>query len=205
VNTTAAAAAAMLGWLLVEKIRDGKGTSLGAASGLVAGLVAITPAAGFVGPMAAIAIGAAAGIACYGGVLLKARAGYDDALDAFGVHGVGGALGAILTGVFATTALTPDNSGGLLSGNAGALAIQLVGVAAAGAYAAAMTAVILVGLKATMGLRVTPDEEREGLDVALHGETGYTLGSTGATLAHDEPTPAPATGAALAREKALST
>ncbi len=202
VNTHIAAAAGAVAWGLFEAMRIGKITMLGVASGLVAGLVGITPAAGFVTPMAAIAIGAAAGAACYGAVLLKSKAGYDDALDAFGVHGVGGALGAILTGVFATTALTPDNMGGLLTGNASVLFTQLLGVGAAGAYAAAMTFVILKVLKATMGLRVAADEEREGLDSVLHGESGYTLGSSTVTVDHSHESDAPVP--AIAQEKALT-
>jgi ammonium transporter, Amt family len=199
VNTHIAAAAGALAWALVELARIGKATMLGVASGLVAGLVAITPAAGFVGPMAAIAIGGAAGVACYLGVLLKSRAGYDDALDAFGVHGIGGALGAILTGVFATKALTPDGIGGLLSGNPGTLVTQLLGVVAAGAYAAGVTFVILKVLQATMGLRVSTDVEREGLDVVLHGESGYTMGNSPVSMAH-EPEIAPDPEGALARK-----
>jgi Amt family ammonium transporter len=201
VNTHIAAAAGALAWAFVEMARIRKATMLGVASGLVAGLVAITPAAGFVSPMAAIAIGAAAGLACYGGVLLKARAGYDDALDAFGVHGVGGALGALLTGVFATKALTPDGMGGLLTGNTGVFVTQVIGVLAAGAYAAVVTGVILLVLKVTMGLRVAADEEREGLDVVLHGESGYTFGSTSVGMAHEEPDEAPAPSAAAAPAK----
>ena len=151
---------------------------LGVASGLVAGLVGITPAAGFVSPMGAIAVGAITGLGCYAGCMLKARAGYDDTLDAFGVHGVGGSIGAILTGVFATVALTPGNTGGMLSGNLKLVGIQLVAVGAAAAYAAALTWGILKLTALVTGLRVVGDEEREGLDVVLHGESGYTLGAT---------------------------
>jgi Amt family ammonium transporter len=147
---------------------------LGVASGLVAGLVGITPAAGFVTPMSALAIGALAGVACYGGVLLKGRLGYDDALDAFGVHGVGGGLGALLTGVFAAEGLS---SGGLLAGHPGLLWTQTLGILVAGSYAAVISFVILKAIDAVIGLRVDKDEEREGLDAVLHGESGYTLGS----------------------------
>jgi Amt family ammonium transporter len=179
VNTHVGAAAGALGWALVEYARIKKVTMLGVASGLVAGLVGITPAAGFVTPMAAIAIGVIAGMVCYGGVLLKSRAGYDDALDAFGVHGVGGAVGALLTGVFASRALTPGNAGGLLDGgNAALVGTQLLGVAAAAAYAGVVTFAIVKIIDLTIGLRVGVDEEREGLDSVLHGETGYTLGTT---------------------------
>jgi Amt family ammonium transporter len=184
VNTHVAAAAGAFAWAMIEQFRIGKATVLGVASGLVAGLVGITPAAGFVSPMGAIAIGLAAGGVCYGGVLLKGRFGYDDALDAFGVHGVGGALGAVLTGVFATAALSPDHAGGAINGHWKLVGVQLLGVGACGAYAAVMTLGILEILKRTIGLRVSKDEEREGLDTTLHGETGYVLGTTAGYAGH---------------------
>jgi len=189
VNTHLAAAAGALAWGLVEVARIGKVTMLGVASGLVAGLVGITPAAGFVEPMSALVIGGAAGVVCYGGVLLKGRLGYDDALDAFGVHGVGGALGALLTGVFAAKALTADGLGGLVEGNASLLFTQFLGIAGAGAYAAAVSYVLLKGIDVVVGLRVDKDEEREGLDSVLHGESGYTqgLGASSAFTAHAAP------------------
>jgi ammonium transporter, Amt family len=187
VNTHLAAAAGAFAWALVEVLRLGKATMLGVASGLVAGLVAITPAAGFVNPMSGIIIGLAAGLVCYGGVLLKGKFGYDDALDAFGVHGVGGALGALLTGVFATKALTPNNTGGLLDGATSVFTTQVIGVVVAAAYSAIVTAGILLVLRATIGLRVAKDEEREGLDAVLHGESGYTLGT--AIGMHGSPVP----------------
>jgi Amt family ammonium transporter len=186
VNTHLAAAAGALAWGLVDGVRLGKVTVLGVASGLVAGLVGITPAAGFVGPMAAIAIGGAAGVVCYGGVLLKSRLGYDDSLDAFGVHGIGGAAGALLTGVFASTAFNAAGKDGLLAGNPGLFGTQLLGVGAAAAYAAVVTFVILKVIDAVIGLRVDTDEEREGLDTVLHGESGYTLGSNTSHVAHFE-------------------
>ncbi|HZO16068.1 MAG TPA: ammonium transporter, partial [Polyangiaceae bacterium] len=202
VNTHIAAAAGAVAWAMVDAKRVGKATVLGVASGLVAGLVAITPAAGFVTPMASIAIGGAAGVVCYGGVLLKSKLGYDDALDAFGVHGVGGALGALLTGVFATQALTPNQSGGLLAGNSALMTTQLLGVMVAAAWSAGVTFVLLKALAATVGLRVSADEEREGLDAALHGESGYALGGGGAHVApEEEPTREPAP--VLVREQAL--
>jgi ammonium transporter, Amt family len=151
---------------------------LGVASGAVAGLVAITPAAGFVGPMPAIAIGLIAGAVCFGAVLVKARAGYDDSLDAFGVHGVGGALGALLTGVFAAKAWGAP-ADGALHGGLGLVGTQALGVAAAAGYAAAMTFVILKIIDRTIGLRVAKDVEREGLDGVLHGESGYEMGGQG--------------------------
>jgi hypothetical protein len=149
INTHLAAAAGALAWTIVEGTRIRKFTMLGVASGLVAGLVAITPAAGYVSPMVAIVIGIAAGLVCYGAVLLKAKLGYDDALDAFGVHGVGGATGALLTGVFARAALNNGDAGGL-----SLLGKQAIGVAAAGAWAAVVTFVLLKILDLTIGLRV---------------------------------------------------
>jgi len=186
-NTHLAAATGALAWGLVEAVRFKKVTMLGVASGLVAGLVGITPAAGFVSPMASIAIGAIAGVVCYGGVMLKGRFGYDDALDAFGVHGIGGALGALLTGVFAAQAFNPaGGADGLLRGGYGVMLTQVIGVAAAAGFAVVLSFGILVVIDKTIGLRVTPGEEREGLDTALHGEQGYELGSTGAGEAHYE-------------------
>jgi Amt family ammonium transporter len=147
----------------------------------VAGLVGITPAAGFVAPWAAIVIGLAAGFACYGGVLLKDKLGYDDALDAFGVHGVGGLIGALLTGVFAEKVLNEAGADGLLAGNAAQLGTQAIAVLASGAYAAVLTFGILKLIDATLGLRVAENDEREGLDSALHGEQGYGTGSSGSS------------------------
>jgi Amt family ammonium transporter len=178
-NTHLAAASGAVAWGLVELVRVKKVTMLGVASGLVAGLVGITPAAGFVSPMAALAIGIAAGIACYGGVLLKGRFGYDDALDAFGVHGVGGALGALLTGVFAQKAFNPAGADGLLLGGSGVMLTQVIGVVAAAAYAAVVSFAILKLLDLTLGIRASVDDERDGLDTTQHGESGYDLGSTG--------------------------
>jgi Amt family ammonium transporter len=177
VNTHVAAAAGAIGWGLVEMMRVGKVTMLGVASGLVAGLVGITPAAGFVGPMGSIAIGLAAGFVCYGGVLLKSRFKYDDALDAFGVHGVGGALGALLTGVFAKK-VYGSSVDGVLDGNWKVLGIQALGVAAAAVYSAVVSFVVLKVVDVTVGLRATKDDEREGLDVVYHGEQGYELGGS---------------------------
>ena len=180
VNTHLAAAAGALAWAVLEAMRQKKATMLGVASGLVAGLVGITPAAGFVNPGAAMIIGALTGAACFGGVLLKGRFRYDDSLDAFGVHGVGGAAGALLTGVFATAALTPTGvGGGALAGNASLVLEQAIGLLAAGAYAALVTLVILKVIEKTIGLRVDAEVEYDGLDSALHGETGYAIGGGG--------------------------
>ncbi len=168
VNTHVAAGAGALAWALVEGKRIGKVTALGVASGMIAGLVAITPAAGFVTPMAALAIGLLGGAICYGGVLLKSRLGYDDALDAFGVHGVGGAVGALLTGVFAKAAYTGGPAGGL-----SLLGKQVIGIGAAAAWAALVTFVLLRVIEKVIGLRVDPETEHDGLDGALHGESAY--------------------------------
>jgi len=183
VATHFGAAAAVLGWSGAEWMRNGKPSALGAISGAVAGLVAITPAAGFVGPMAAIAIGLLAGVFCFFMVVsVKARFGYDDSLDAFGVHGAGGTLGAILTGVFAASAINPifrDGQGnplpsGLLDGNARQLLNQAVGVIIAWVLAIVGTLLILKLVDVTIGLRVTQDEEVQGLDLSQHGEEGYS-------------------------------
>jgi Amt family ammonium transporter len=168
INTHLAAAAGAITWAFVEGARIRKVTMLGVASGLVAGLVAITPAAGFVSPMAAIAIGLVAGVVCYGAVLAKSKLGYDDALDAFGVHGVGGATGALLTGVLARGALNNGVGGGL-----SLLGKQAIAVAAAGAWAAVVTFVLLKLIDLTIGLRVDTETEHDGLDGALHGESAY--------------------------------
>jgi Amt family ammonium transporter len=174
-TTHVGAAAGAAGWIIVEWWQRKKPTALGVASGLVAGLVGITPAAGFVAPWAAALIGLAAGMACYAAVVGKERLGYDDSLDAFGVHGVGGALGALLTGVFASKALNDGGRDGLLAGNAGQLGVQALGVVVVAAYAALVTFLLLKAIDRIMGLRVPVDDEREGLDSTEHGETGYAL------------------------------
>lgn len=182
VATHFAAATAALGWMAAEWIRNGKPSALGAISGAVAGLVAITPAAGFVQPMPALAIGFVAGVGCYLMVAkVKAKLGYDDSLDAFGVHGAGGTLGAIMTGVFGTQALNPllkDGNGnpiplGLLEGNAGQLVNQLIGIAIAWALAIVGTLLILKVVDLVIGLRVPEEHEIQGLDLTQHGEEGY--------------------------------
>jgi Amt family ammonium transporter len=182
VATHFGAAAAVVGWAGAEWLRNGKPSALGAISGAVAGLVAITPAAGFVSPMSALCIGLIAGVFCYWMVSrVKARLGYDDSLDAFGVHGVGGTIGALLTGVFAASAVNPifkDAQGnplasGVLEGNYGQLLNQFVGVAIAWGLAAVGTIVILKVVDLTVGLRVSSDHEIQGLDLSQHGEEGY--------------------------------
>jgi len=176
VNSQLAAAAGGIVWLIIDVYRYGKASALGFASGLVAGLATVTPASGFVGPMGAIAIGCAAGLACYGGVMLKAKLNYDDTLDAFGVHGVGGAVGTILLGVFASKVWNAGGADGLLAGNAAFLGKQVLAVVVTIAFSVAGTLAILKVVDATVGLRVTSDEEREGLDLNLHGEEGYLIG-----------------------------
>jgi Amt family ammonium transporter len=182
VATHFAAAAAALGWSAAEWIRNGKPSVLGAISGSVAGLVAITPASGFVKPMPALLIGLLAGVFCYWMVAkVKARFGYDDSLDAFGVHGAGGTLGAILTGVFASSVVNPvfkDTQGntlasGVLEGNLHQIVNQLVGVGISWVLAIVGTLVILKIVDATIGLRVTEEQEVQGLDLTQHGEEGY--------------------------------
>jgi len=172
VTTQIATAAALLGWVLVESFHDGKPTLLGAASGAVAGLVAITPAAGFVGPIASIVVGGMAGVVCYGAVLIKSKLGYDDALDAFGIHGVGGAWGALATGIFAVEAV--GGTDGLIAGNGGQVVTQLISIVATFAYSFIVTSIILKVIDITIGIRVSEDEETQGLDITLHGESGYS-------------------------------
>ncbi len=173
VATHLGAAAAVIGWSVTEWLRSGKPSVLGAISGAVAGLVAITPASGFVSPMSALAIGLIAGAFCYLMVAkVKARFGYDDSLDAFGVHGAGGTIGAILTGIFASKAINSLGSG-VLEGNPRQLWNQLIGVAIAWGLAIVGTLVILVIVDKTIGLRVSEEHENQGLDLSQHGEEGY--------------------------------
>ncbi len=169
-TTTIAPAAAGLSWMIAEWIHSGKPSALGFGSGVVAGLVVITPAAGFVQPGAALLMGVMAGLVCYGGILLKAKLKYDDSLDAFGVHGIGGTFGAIMTGVFATVGAT-----GLLAGNFKQLMIQLIAVLAAGAYAFFVTFILAFVLEKTIGLRVDKEDEIMGLDQTQHSESGYNM------------------------------
>ena len=171
--TQIATAAAALGWMFAEWITHGKPSALGIASGVVAGLVAITPAAGTVGPMGSVVIGLSAGVICFFcATSLKRKLGYDDSLDAFGVHGIGGIVGAILTGVFAAPAL---GGFGTVTDIAAQVWIQFKGVAFTVVYTAIVTFIILKVLDAVMGLRVTEEEEAVGLDLAQHNERGYNL------------------------------
>ncbi len=176
--TQIATGMAGLTWMFAEWMHRGKPSVLGIISGAVAGLVAITPASGFVDPVGALAIGLAAGVFCYlGATSLKHMLGYDDSLDAFGVHGVGGIVGAILTGVFARASIMTGSSsapdmtkGGLIDGHAGQVITQIIGIGATAGYCAIGTLIILVVVNMTIGLRVDQDSEREGLDVTQHGE-----------------------------------
>ena len=176
VNTNTATAAAMLGWIVVEKLRDGHCTTLGAASGAVAGLVAITPAAGFVSPMGSIALGFIAGALCSLAVLLKYRLGYDDALDVVGVHLVGGVAGALLIGFFGTKATGIGIDGVFYGGGWHLLRLQATAVGAAVGYSFVATLVLAKVIDLVMGLRLTKDEELEGMDTVLHAETAYDFG-----------------------------
>ena len=176
-TTQIAAAGGALTWLLAEWLRHGKPTTLGVASGLVAGLATITPCAGYVSPAAALLIGGAAGVLCYGAVLLKGRLGYDDSLDAFGVHGVGGFFGALCLGVFARLAYNPQGADGLITGQTHQFVAQLSAAAVVAVYAMVATWVLVVVLEKAVGFRASEFEEIEGLDVALHGEQGWMLES----------------------------
>lgn len=186
VATHFGAAAATLGWMLAEWIKNGKPSVLGAVSGAVAGLVAITPASGFVKPFPALLIGFAAGVGCFSMVTsVKNKFKYDDTLDAFGVHGAGGTIGAVLTGVFATNAVNDglkDASGkllplGMIDGNSGQVFNQVLGVLISWVLAIVGTLLILKICDLALKVRVSPEEELEGLDVSMHGEEGYTLES----------------------------
>jgi ammonium transporter, Amt family len=181
VATHMATAAAVLGWMIAEWMRAGKPSVLGAVSGAVAGLVAITPASGFVKPMPAILIGFVAGVGCYLMVsVVKSKFGYDDALDAFGVHGIGGTIGAILTGVFATREINDLRMGkpmGLVDGNAGQVLNNIIGAAIAWVLGIVGTWIILRICDAVTGIRADEQQEIEGLDLSMHGEEGYHVES----------------------------
>ena len=196
VNTTAAAAAAMLGWMLVEKIRDGKGTSLGAASGVVAGLVAITPACGSLSPVGSLFLGAVAGSVCALAVGLKYRLGYDDSLDVVGVHLVGGLIGTVGIGFLAT-------SGGLFYGDGlEQLVVQVVIALFAMLWSGVFTLAIALALKYTMGWRVAEEDEVDGIDFVEHGETAYDFAGTSSTRRGLPVTPASTTRTASVEEGA---
>jgi Amt family ammonium transporter len=186
VATNTSAAAAALTWLILEKVLRGKPTAVGAATGAVAGLVGITPAAGFVTPLAAILIGSITSFVCFYAVSLKAKLQFDDSLDTFPVHGVGGTVGAILTGIFATTEVNAAGKNGLLRGNFNQFVIQIVAVLIAYAIAAVGTFILMKILDATVGLRLKPEAEQQGMDINEHGEEGYNE-EFGERLSFNEP------------------
>jgi Amt family ammonium transporter len=180
VNTNTAAAMTGLAWALMEWVHRGKPTVLGTVTGAVAGLVAITPAAGYVTVPSALLIGLGCALVCYAGVnYLKPRFGYDDSLDVFGVHGLGGTWGALATGIFATKAVNAAGADGLLAGNPRQLLNQLIGVAVAWTIAVGGTLVVLALVRMVTALRVTEEQELSGLDLALHGETAYSMAASG--------------------------
>jgi Amt family ammonium transporter len=180
-NTVAASCAGICAWLVVEKLREGHATSLGAASGLIAALVAITPACGAVSPLGALVVGGAAGAVCCFAVSWKYRLGYDDALDVVGVHLVGGILGTVLIGFLADPAAPSGAAGLFYGGGVDVLWRQCVAVAAVLAYSFVVTLVIVLALKKFMGIRADQDSEYDGLDVSVHGETAYVLDAVGLT------------------------
>jgi len=175
VATHISAVAATLIWVIIEWLHRGKPTMFGAATGSIAGLATITPASGFVGPMSALIIGLTAGSVCYAALNIKGRLGYDDSLDAFGVHGVGGFLGTFATGLFAQTLINPAGNNGLLFGNQKLLLSQMIAILITAAYSFIMTAIILKAIDKTLGLRVNEESEESGLDISQHGESGYSF------------------------------
>jgi Amt family ammonium transporter len=183
VATHLGAASAVLGWIIPEWIRNRAPTSVGAATGAVAGLVAITPASGYVEPWAAVVIGLAAGGICYAAVSLKPKIGYDDSLDVVGVHMVGGIVGALLTGVFATVAINPAGADGAAYGNIAQIGRQAVAIGATLGYSFVVTLVILKVADLLVGIRVGEEEELTGLDLSQHSETGYTFIEVGTVSA----------------------
>ncbi|MBV5306332.1 MAG: ammonium transporter [Desulfobulbaceae bacterium] len=173
-TTQIATGAGALTWIIAEWKVQGKPTTLGAASGALAGLVAITPGAGFVTPVSALIMGAVAGVICYLAVIAKSKMGYDDSLDVVGVHGVGGIWGALATGIFASSAVNPAGSG-LLDGNPHQLMVQATGAGATIVYSVIVTFILLKIIDVTIGLRVSSDDETQGLDLTQHSEVGYNL------------------------------
>jgi Amt family ammonium transporter len=179
-NTNNAAAAAMLGWLIVERLKTGHATTLGGASGAVAGLVAITPCAGFVGGLAPIVIGFAAGIICFLAIQLKFKFGYDDSLDVVGVHLVGGICGSLMVGLFADKAVNPFGADGLFLGGGGSLlGKQAIAVGATLVWSFVISFILAKVIDATIGFRCTDEEEATGLDLSQHAETAYSFGELG--------------------------
>jgi len=175
VATHTSAVAATVMWVIIEWLHRGKPTMFGAATGSVAGLATITPASGFVGPMSALIIGLAAGSICYLALNMKTKFGYDDSLDAFGVHGIGGIAGTFATGLFAQTVINPSGNNGLFFGNHQLLISQMIAISVTAIYSFVVTAIILKALDKTIGLRVDEESEVSGLDVSQHGESGYSF------------------------------
>lgn len=175
VVTHTAAVTATLVWVIIEWLHRGKPTMFGAATGSIAGLATITPASGFVSPMAAIAIGAAAGAFCYLSLSLKPKLKFDDSLDAFGVHGVGGILGTIGAGLFAQKAINAAGADGLFFGNPRQVLVQLISIAIVAVFSFVTSLVLLKVIDGTIGLKVSAEEELMGLDLSQHEETGYQL------------------------------
>jgi Amt family ammonium transporter len=190
VNTQVATAAAMLAWLIYEKLRHGAFTTLGAASGAVAGLVAITPAGGAVDPLGAIAVGAVAGLLCAMAVGLKYKLGYDDSLDVVGVHLVGGIVGSLLVGFFASGEGQSDVKGLFYGGDASQLGKQAAGVFAVLAYSLVVSAILAFVLDKTIGMRVPEDDEVAGIDQAEHAETAYDFSGAGGGTSRSASVPA---------------
>lgn len=187
VNTQIAAGAGLIGWMMVEWKLTGKPTMLGAVSGAVAGLVVITPAAGLVSPMGALMMGVIGGALLYGAVLIKHKLHYDDSLDAFGIHGIGGTIGAILTGVFVTKAVTgPTGASGLLEGNVSQVITQMTAVGAVIVYSLVATLVLCFVVSKVFGFRLSEEDEMEGLDLSQHSEVGYNLTSVGGYRVSDK-------------------
>lgn len=201
VTTQVAAATGMLGWMLSESILAGKATTLGAASGAIAGLVAITPGAGFVPVWTALPIGFIGGIICYTSVAhIKTKLGYDDSLDAFGIHGVGGLWGAIATGLFASTAVNEAGADGLFFGNPMQLWIQVEGIVYCALYGIAVTAIIVLAMKACMRVRADEGEQIVGMDALEHGERGYAYMDSLGALSFSKPIDAPQYTTASAKD-----
>ncbi len=175
VATHLAGMAAMASWCIMEKIRQGNATTLGAASGAIAGLATVTPAAGFISANSAIIIGLVAGVICYLAVSMKEKLGYDDSLDVVGIHGLGGFAGTIMLGIFASKAVNPGGADGLLAGNFGFFATQIFGVVVVLVYAFVLSYVLLKIVDSIFGLRLSPEDEVQGLDLSQHSETAYNL------------------------------
>lgn len=203
VTTHIAAASAAVSWSAIEWLHRGKATVLGACTGAVAGLVAITPAAGYVSPMGGLLIGLLVSLVCYGAVMLKGKFGYDDSLDVFGIHGVGGAFGALAVGVFATKVISGGPSG-LLDGNAAQLGKQAISLLAAAAYSGIVTVGVLKVVDLVIGLRVSTEFEEIGLDLSQHGERGYIMEIDELSFPVDRPAAAASVGSAYGVDSAES-